>query len=323
MTGVVTGEAVVLDVQPASYPGLIAGLLIDVAVQVSFLVILLVVIAMAGHLDFAALRAITLASTVLTLVGYPAIFETLSRGKTLGKLALGLRVVGDDGGPERFRQALVRALVGVVEIWMFPPIALISSMVSARGKRLGDVFAGTFVIQERVPRGPDLAPDLAVVPPPLAGWARALELSRLSDYTAEAAGSYLRRLHELAPAARDDLGLRLATAVAAQVTPPPPPGTPPVAYLSAVLAVRRQREQARLAALGLSSPGRPPPGRPPPGPASTASPQPATTAADAHPDAAAGPQPATPAADAHPDAAAGDAVQQAGPEPRPFFAPPA
>jgi hypothetical protein len=40
--------------------------------------------------------------------------------------------------------------------------------------------------------------------------------------------------------------MQLATTVAAQVSPPPPPGTDPAAYLAAVLAVRRDREQARL-----------------------------------------------------------------------------
>ncbi len=95
---------------------------------------------------------------MFVVIGYPVIFETLSRGKTLGKMALGIRVVSDDGGPERFRQALVRALAAAfVEVWLPPfnligiPAGLITSMVSAKGKRLGDMFAGTFVIQERVP----------------------------------------------------------------------------------------------------------------------------------------------------------------------------
>ena len=56
------------------------------------------------------------------------------------------------------------------------------------------------------------------------------------------------RLPELTPAAQAELGERLAAAVRAQVSPLPPPGTPPVAYLSAVLAERRNREQARLTA---------------------------------------------------------------------------
>ncbi len=121
-------------------------------------------------------------------------------------------------------------------------------MLSVKGKRLGDMFAGTYVIQERVPPRGDLPPEFAVVPPPLAGWAQVLELSRLSDRDAEAASSYLRRFRDLRPAARDELGLRLAAAVASQVSPPPPPGTPPAAFLAAVLAVRRQRESVRLTA---------------------------------------------------------------------------
>jgi hypothetical protein len=64
------------------------------------------------------------------------------------------------------------------------------------------------------------------------------------------ARQYLARLHELTPVARYELGNRIAAAVAATVSPPPPLGTPPDAYLSAVLAERRSREQARQPAPG-------------------------------------------------------------------------
>ena len=115
--------------------------------------------------------------TVLALVGYPIIFETTTRGRSLGKMALGLRVVSDDGGPERFRQALFRALAGFVEIWMFAGgPAVICSLVSPKGKRIGDVFAGTMVISERAPR---LSPP-PVMPPSMAWWASSLQLSGLS-----------------------------------------------------------------------------------------------------------------------------------------------
>ncbi len=273
MTEVVTGEAVVLDVPCAQFPSRLAALLIDMAIQITLLAVVAIAVAVSsGHLDEAEVAAILVASFVVIVVGYPTIFETLTRGKTLGKMAIGLRVVSDDGGAERFRQALVRALTGAIEIWTIigAPIGLILSMVSARGKRLGDMFAGTYVIQERAPRRPDLPPALAMVPPPLLGWAQVAEISRLSDLNAEAASSYLRRLYELRPAARDELGLRIATAVAAQVSPPPPPGTPPAAYLAAVLAIRRDREFARLA----SQQPAPAPGTTPPPPSSGAWPPP-------------------------------------------------
>ena len=273
MTEVVTGEAVVLDVPVAAFPSRMAALLIDMAVQVLALAVTGILVAVsAGQLNGAATAAISVSVWVAVIVGYPTVFETLSRGKTLGKMALGVRVVSDDGGPERFRQALIRALAGIFEIWtlVLDPVALITSMVSARGKRLGDMFAGTYVVLDRVPRRRDLPAGYAVLPPPLAGWARLAELSRLSDRDAEAASSYLRRLGDLHPAAREEIGARLAAAIAAQVSPPPPPGTPADAYLAAVLAVRRQRDQARLAAQqpppgpAGSSPASPPPASPPP-----------------------------------------------------------
>ena len=73
-------------------------------------------------------------------------------------------------------------------------------------------------------------------------------MSGLTDQTAETARRYLARLPELTPAAQAELGERIASAVRAQVSPLPPPGTPPVAYLSAVLAEQHNQKQARLTA---------------------------------------------------------------------------
>jgi uncharacterized RDD family membrane protein YckC len=246
MDELVSGEAVVIEVPCARFPSRLLAIIIDIAVQAALLGILaIVVVAGGGSMNSAALAAVWLTATVAVIVGYPVVFETLSRGKSLGKLALGLRVVGDDGSPERFRQALVRALSAVVEIFLlFGAPALITSLLSAKGKRLGDLFAGTYVIQERLPRR-NTPP--ALMPPMLAGWATSLELSALADPIATAAASYLSRYWELTPAARVDLGNRIAAEVAAQVSPPPPPGTPAPDFLSAVLAERRARAERSAA----------------------------------------------------------------------------
>jgi len=262
---VVTGEAVVLEVPCARFPSRLLALAMDLTIQVVLLFILFVIVGLAitgDHVNGATGGAITLTVSILIVVGYPVLWETLTRGGTPGKFALGLRVVSDDGGPERFRQALVRGLAAVVEIWLllgFP--ALISSLLSARGKRLGDIFAGTFVIQQRLPAGRGGA-ALPVVSPELTAWAAQLEMSGLTDQTAETARRYLARLPELTPAAQAELGERIAAAVCAQVSPLPPPGTPAVAYLSAVLAERRNRDQARLTAVPSEAVGawRPPTG---------------------------------------------------------------
>jgi uncharacterized RDD family membrane protein YckC len=243
---VVSGEAVIIEVPVASFPSRMAAILIDIAVQGTTFGVGLFILGKAfPSLSTAAAAAVSVSVVVAVLIGYPVVFETLSRGRSVGKLALGLRVVSDDGGPERFRQALVRALVALIEIWgMSGAPALITSLLSAKGKRLGDLAAGTFVIKERLParRTPPV-----MMPPGLESWAATLEFSALPDQVATAAASYLARYHELTPAARDQLGYQLAADVAARVSPLPPPGVPPAAYLAAILAERRARAQSRLA----------------------------------------------------------------------------
>ncbi|MFC7644929.1 RDD family protein [Streptosporangium lutulentum] len=119
MSDVVTGEAVVVEVRVAQLPSRTAALLIDIVVQLATLFgASFMVGAVAFYADPALTAMIYIVLTVFVIVGYPVAFETLSRGRTLGKLALGLRVVSDDGSPERFRQALFRGLAGVLEFWM-------------------------------------------------------------------------------------------------------------------------------------------------------------------------------------------------------------
>jgi uncharacterized RDD family membrane protein YckC len=282
---IVTGEAVILDLPVARFPTRMLARVIDMAVQVAVFFVIAIITGVAGasgSLDSAVAAAILITAIVVTLVGYPVAMETLSRGRTLGKLALGLRVVSDDGGPVRFRQALVRALAGVIECWGLVGIpALITSMLSARGKRLGDIFAGTFVVRVRAPRpvmggyqaraygaggyraggyGAGVGVTGMPVEPALQPWAARLDLSALPEPLAASAASYLTRYWQLDARVRDQLGWQLASDIAARVSPPPPPGLPPVAYLNAVLAQRREREMARLWAAS------PPPVASPPGP---------------------------------------------------------
>lgn len=240
----VTGDAVVLDVQIAQLPVRALSALIDLTVIFTVYVVGVVLWATTlGHFDDALSGAVFIIFTLLAVLGYPIIFETTTRGRSLGKMALGLRVVADDGGPERFRQALFRALSGFVEIWMFTGgPAVICSMLSAKGKRIGDVFAGTMVISERAPR---LSPP-PLMPPSMAWWASSLQLSGLRPETAERARQFLSRATQLDPALRDRMAYQICWEIAAQVSPPPPPGAPPPLILAAVLAERHRRALERM-----------------------------------------------------------------------------
>lgn len=244
MPNVVTGDAVVLDVQIAQLPVRAVGALIDVTVVVAgYLISVALWAATLGRFDDALTAAILIIFAVLLQVGYPVVFEIATRGRSLGKIVMGLRVVSDDGGPERFRQAVFRALAAVVEIWALTGSpAVIASLLSSRGKRLGDIFAGTVVISER---GPALTPS-PVMPPALGWWASSLQLSALPPETAEVARQFLARAPQLDPHLRDMMAYRISGDVLARISPPPPPGTPPQFILAAVLAERHRRELLRL-----------------------------------------------------------------------------
>jgi len=251
---VVTGDAVVLDVQIAQLPVRALSAMIDCTVVfVAYIMGVLLWAATLSQFDTALSAAVLIIFTVLALVGYPVVFETATRGRSLGKMALGLRVVSEDGGPERFRQALFRAIAGVIEIWTFAGgPAVICSVLSPKGKRIGDLFAGTVVISERAPR---LTPP-PQMPPQLAWWASSLQLSGLGADQAELARQFLSRASQLDTRVRDQIAFRITGDVVAQISPPPPPGTPPQLVLAAVLAERHRRELARLRP--------PPPVGPPP-----------------------------------------------------------
>ena len=242
-----TGEAVEVDLRVARLPSRILSAVIDLVVQFTLLFVgILLVTELAADSSESGSDAASLVLLLAVLVGYPVVLEWLWRGKTIGKAAMGQRVVRDDGGPIRLRQAAVRGVVGFFERYMlFGIVPIVASLLSRRGQRIGDMLAGTVVVTERGARHVD---RVAMMPPPLAGWAAAADLSRLPDDLALSARQFLARAGELHPAARDELGDRLVSAIAGVVSPPPPPGTPGWAYLAAVLAERRRREELRLAA---------------------------------------------------------------------------
>ncbi|MFI6340175.1 RDD family protein [Streptomyces sp. NPDC050535] len=245
MSELVTGEAVALELRPAKLPSRTLAVLLDLVVLVTvYVVVTIGLVTATASLDEAAQVALSIACFLLVLVGGPIAVETLSHGRSLGKLACGLRVVRDDGGPIRFRHALVRGAVGVVELLMtFGIIACIASLVSARGRRLGDVFAGTLVVRERVPAG--RTPFVPPPPPWLMGRFSGLDLSAVPDGLWLAIRQYLTRMQQLDPRIGGAMAERLATDLAARTGAPAPPGIPPAVFLAAVVQERQTREARR------------------------------------------------------------------------------
>jgi uncharacterized RDD family membrane protein YckC len=241
----VTGEAVALDLPPATVGARIASGLLDVLTLAAVAaVVLFLAFVSSAHADGALQHLALVSGLIVVFLVYPTVLETLSRGRSVGKRAMGLRVVRDDAGPITAQQAFVRALIAIGEIYAFSGgPAFFSCLVSSRGKRLGDYAAGTYVVRDRVRL---TLPAPPAMPPVLAGWAASADLGNPPVGLALAVRQYLVRLDTIDPASRQRLGDLLADKLAPYVAPPPPPGTTSWDFLAAVAVARRERDLARL-----------------------------------------------------------------------------
>src|SRR5919106_1000735 len=98
----------------------------------------------------------SLGGAVLLLVGFAVwsgyfiLFEGLRQGQTPGKRFVGIRVVSDTGNAVSLSSAAARNLLRIADF--LPPPYLIGTLLVAlhpRGKRLGDMVAGTVVARDR------------------------------------------------------------------------------------------------------------------------------------------------------------------------------
>jgi len=241
----VTGEAVALDVRPTPFALRVAGGVIDLLVYglgtAGALLVLSLTLGLAGA-DTATSTTTLLVTVVVGLVLAPMLVEGLSGGRSLGRLAVGARVVRDDGGPISMRHAFIRALMGFVEIYStLGGLATIVALLSARTKRLGDMLAGTYSRHERFPMPRRL--ELAIAPP-LAGWARTADVARLPDPLARRIAQFLRQSSGMLPASRERVAAGLLAEAAAFVHPLP--HAPADALLTAIAVLRREREAVAL-----------------------------------------------------------------------------
>ena len=125
---VLSGEAVAIDVQPIGFVLRAAGAIIDLLVGIAVFVLTLFLriwLLDIGVLDQATDTIAFIASIVISFVVLPITMEVALKGRSLGKLAVGGRIVRLDGGATGFRHAFIRALLGVLEIYMTLGLSLI------------------------------------------------------------------------------------------------------------------------------------------------------------------------------------------------------
>lgn len=238
-TPIITPEAVVLDLERAGVASRTLGIALDfLALALAWVILALgsVWILSAANIEISRAIMAVLSSLAIYFAWFCG-FETLWRGRTPGKAALGLRVVAADGTPVRFQQAFLRATVGVVDFFLVPVgfVAVVSSLVSPRDQRLGDIAAGTLVVRERTAR-PHVGAAIFPPPPNYERYVDSLDIGALDEDHYELIRSFLLRAHELTPAARVHMAVRIANPVAVAMGHRPPAHTHPHLFLMCVAA---------------------------------------------------------------------------------------
>ncbi|GAC1508991.1 MAG: hypothetical protein NVS1B3_10660 [Candidatus Dormibacteraceae bacterium] len=166
---------------------------------------------------------IAIIGSFVVIFGYFWLSEALWSGQTIGKKAFRLRAVGDRGEPLTFVQAGIRNIVRIVDFLPYGyGVGLIVLFANGKGKRLGDLAAGTIVVKDsdhiwlwQLPgAGPAaLLPDVASAPPAPYAPASAAELTlrRLDPELRRFVSAYARR--------RPELTLEVRVQLAGQVQP--------------------------------------------------------------------------------------------------------
>lgn len=242
--GIVTPEAVLLEFDSAGVASRVIAELIDLAVMFAGLMALLFgssVLASIGSTGSLLFVIVMIVAVFLIFVGYPVAMESLWNGRSLGKAAMGLRVVTQEGAPIRFRHAAIRGIFGVVEIYAFTgAIAVTAILFSKRSQRIGDMVAGTIVVSERSAGG---TPQAVSFRPPWGyeAYAAALDVSGLTPDQYGIIRSFLLRVNQLTPHARQSVAHRLANPVAIRMHHSPPLTVTPEAFLLCVAAAYQLR----------------------------------------------------------------------------------
>jgi uncharacterized RDD family membrane protein YckC len=148
---VATPERVKFDYQVAGLGTRGIAQILDLLIVTGLLIAVFFVAAGAATYTQSATIAtlIELFGSFVVVFGYFWISEALFSGQTLGKRAFRLRVVGDRGEPLTWVQAGIRNVIRIVDFLPYGyGVGLIVLFANGRGKRLGDLAAGTIVVKD-------------------------------------------------------------------------------------------------------------------------------------------------------------------------------
>jgi len=216
---IATPEGVQVELVLGGLGSRFAAALIDIVLK---LVLFAAVVVIGALLEELGTIVVSVASLVI-YVGYDIAFEVLAGGRTPGKRRTGLRVLRADGRAVDLLSSAIRNVVRLVDGLAFAYLpGMVSILVTRRNQRLGDLAAGTIVVNEAAGNAP-LAATFAEAPGgiPMPAFSSSgvtpLDVTAVTPEDLGALRAFLARRGGLAPGARGDLAARLSSAVRPRV----------------------------------------------------------------------------------------------------------
>lgn len=184
--------------------------LLDFIIRVGICIVAQLLLALCGLIiGVTVAQGLSLLLMFFLMFFYYIIFEAGKRGASPGKRVMGLRVVDTSGAPISYGQAFIRNMLRFADgmpIFSYG-FGLLSTLLTKRFQRLGDLLANTVVVYDRLPKM-----QIASLPPVLESRAPSVPLTReeqvavlgfreragmwsearrieLSDYTVELTGA--------------------------------------------------------------------------------------------------------------------------------------
>ncbi|GAB3897345.1 RDD family protein [Spirosoma agri] len=140
-----TSQNVLLEYEPASVGERILAAMTDYLVIFGWVALMIMLPAQSGIRT----GRFYVIFVMFPVVAYDLISEWFLNGRSIGKLALGIRVVMLDGSPPGIGAYLIRWVLRIVESAAFlgGVVPIITVAVNGKGQRLGDIAAGTTVVK--------------------------------------------------------------------------------------------------------------------------------------------------------------------------------
>lgn len=150
---IITGQFVRISQTPASAWARVVAFFIDLVViilYVSCLTALLAFFRIFGRFWTEGFSSfLFIAIVYLPAWGYPFLCETFNHGQSVGKRMLNMRVVKADGSTPSIGAYLLRWLLLTVDLTLTSGLGFLIILFTKNNQRLGDLAAGTIVIQEK------------------------------------------------------------------------------------------------------------------------------------------------------------------------------